>query len=289
VDETEFAEPPPSSSSDDGTNPRSFRLVEKFRTRSAPAILFGDTSRQTLTPVVSAAVSAGKLPPAIALPQPQTSATLFANGNFNVRDPGGAQSAEWKAAAQAQFGFVPQAKATDTQTWREFLARRYQHVGALDQGYGTNWVSFDDVPLPASVPAGSTMLADWYQFETVVLAMRTTAHQFTVLLPVGATDTSGSDAQQNMKDLTTRIVALEKPAHTVFDVKFFWAMFRLGEVRLGEDTLLDYGSRAPSLLPPMVLGREHLAESYLAPGHPQDVLDRQVVGRGDMPGACVCQ
>lgn len=289
VDETEFAEPPPSSSSDDGTNPRSFRLVEMFRTRSAPAILFGDTSRQTLTPVVSAAVSAGKLPPAIALPQPQTSATLFAGGNFNVRDPGGAQSAEWKAAAQAQFGFVPQAKATDAQTWREFLARRYQHVGALNQEHGTNWDSFDDVPLPASVPAGSIMLADWYQFETVVLAMRDTAHQFTVLLPVSATDTSGSDAQQSMKDLTTRIVALEKPAHTVFDVKFFWAMFRLGEVRLGEDTLLDYGSRAPSLMPPMVLGREHLAESYLAPGHPQDVRDRQVIGRGDMPSACVCQ
>lgn len=63
-------------------------------------------------------------------------------------------------------------------------------------------------------------------------------------------------------------------------MKFFWAMFRLGEVRLGDDTLLDYGSRAPGLLPPMVLGQEHLAESYLAPGHPQDVRERQVVGRG---------
>jgi hypothetical protein len=35
----------------------------------------------------------------------------------------------------------------------------------------------------------------------------------------------------------------------------------------------------------MVLGREHLAEAYLAPGHPQNVRERFVVGREQRPGS----
>jgi hypothetical protein len=113
---------------------------------------------------------------------------------------------------------------------------------------------------------------------------RRAAHRFTVLLPVPRTDTFGNAEQRARRDLTERIVKLEKPAHTVFEIKFYWAMFRLGEARLNEDTLLDYGSRAGALAPPLVVGAEHLAESRLAPTHPQDVRDRFVVGRQE----CQC-
>ncbi len=79
--------------------------------------------------------------------------------------------------------------------------------------------------------------------------------------------------------MTKRIVELEKPAHTVFSIKFYWSLFRISEARLGDDTLLERGSRSPRLMPPMVLGHNHLAESFLTAGHPQNVPDRYVLGR----------
>jgi hypothetical protein len=79
--------------------------------------------------------------------------------------------------------------------------------------------------------------------------------------------------------LAQRIVNLEKPAHTTFDIRFYWAMFRVGEARLGEDSLIVRGSRAPEYVPPMVLGQAYVAEAQLAPGHPQNVAERRVAGR----------
>jgi hypothetical protein len=55
-------------------------------------------------------------------------------------------------------------------------------------------------------------------------------------------------------------------------------------VRLGYDTVVGLGSRSPDLLTPMVLDSGHLATSYLAPSHPQDVPDRNVLGRDRLGG-----
>jgi hypothetical protein len=75
-------------------------------------------------------------------------------------------------------------------------------------------------------------------------------------------DAEGRSAEERQA-IAARVVELQKPAHTTFDVKFFWAAFRVGEVRVGEDTLLDLGSRDPRLRQPLVLGREHAGETYL--------------------------
>jgi hypothetical protein len=204
---------------------------------------------------------------------------LAANETYPVVRPEGEAGKAWEAFSSAVLGFAPSATASDAAAWEDFLARRYHHLAALQVVYKTQPTTFADVPLPRVLPDGGEALSDWFQFESVVVAMRRTAHTFTVLLPMRQTDSFDSAEHRTRRELAARIVELEKPAHTTFDVKFYWAMFRVGEVRLGDDSLLDLGSRAPGLMRPMLLGEEHLAESYLAPAHPQNVAERNVLGR----------
>ena len=109
--------------------------------------------------------------------------------------------------------------------------------------------------------------------------MQSTAHRFTVLLPVPASLAFNPQEHQTRLALAQRIVDLEKPAHTVFDVRFYWAMFRVGEARLQLDTVIDQGSRAPQLLPSLVLGEGFVGASYLARPALEAAEDRQVLGR----------
>jgi len=94
-----------------------------------------------------------------------------------------------------------------------------------------------------------------------------TAHRFSVLVPEGL-----SAAETAMVE---RIVNLEKPAHTRFDVRRYWDYFRVGEARLGLDTVLGEESR----FVPMILGRNYVAEGYLYPTYPMDVRERVISDR----------
>lgn len=149
--------------------------------------------------------------------------------------------------------------------WQEFLARRYGRIGRLNDVYSTHWPSFEMVSLFDVLPPDGAPLEDWYQFESVAIQQHLTAHRFTVLLPAPVSLAFSPDEQQLRFDLSRRIIELEKPAHTVFEVKFYWEMFRIGEARLQFDTLLQQGSRAPQLLPRMTLDRGFIGSSYLAP------------------------
>jgi phage tail-like protein len=106
-----------------------------------------------------------------------------------------------------------------------------------------------------------------------ITLVRQNAHRFTVLAPIDPH--SDSAAQKRRLDLVARIVETEKPAHTLFEVRPYWAMFRVGEARLGLDTRLDVGSRFTAVL----LGESYLAEAVLGAGHPWNVDDRFVVDR----------
>jgi hypothetical protein len=272
VDDGVFDEPRPPA--------LAVRIVEAYRTRRTPGVVLGDPTdveqprvveatqrwrpdqgRDTLHAGYAEFLTASGLPPA----------------PFPILDPGGAASAAWRAFSRSVLGFVP--AAADAARWRAFLARRYANIGALSRAYGTSWPDFAAVMPPRALPPDGPPLLDWYAFGSVVQPMAAKAHRFSVLLPwpLHVADSRGVELDQDgLRELARRVVELQKPAHTTFTVKFFWAAFRIGEARLGDDTLLATGSRVPELVRPAVLGRDHLGETALAGPVASDRVRRTV-------------
>lgn len=153
--------------------------------------------------------------------------------------------------------------------WQQFLQGRYAKLAALNSAHAAVWTRFAEVSLPDRLPATLAGQEDWRSFEADIVPTDATAHRFSVLLPV-ATVVTDAAALADQEALARRIVELEKPAHTIFDVRFFFAMNRIGEARLGFDTALGQGSRAPELLPPAILGHAYLGESFIGPEGPPD-------------------
>ena len=175
-----------------------------------------------------------------------------------------AARALWQAFTESGDGAWMRAR------WHDFLARRYRGIERLNRAWETRWTGFESIALPDVLPQAETAQADWLQFERQVLAMHRTAHRFSVLLPVGGIAVDQAELERRL-GLARRIVDLEKPAHTVFDVRYYWAFFRVGEARLGLDTQLGAGSRAPELIPEAVLGRAYLGASFVGgAGRPTD-------------------
>jgi len=101
-----------------------------------------------------------------------------------------------------------------------------------------------------------------------------TAHRFAVLVP----ETLSAD----VTTMVSRIVDLEKPAHTDYEVRRYWDYFRVGEARLGIDTILGEDAR----FLPITLGQNALSQGYLAYPPPASAADRLVLDRdriGAMP------
>ncbi len=270
------------------------RIVERFRMRQLPPAAVGDPTEvigprrgiatQRWQPVEGGAGLRTRYASFLAPSLPQGAAAP----DFPLAAPSDpALASAWRDFCLFHLGFVPAGGAADPRLWQDFLARRYRRVGALNDAYGAiaPVKELADARPFATLPPDGPPLVDWYDFESVVLAMRRLAHQFRILIPVRHTDTTDPVARRDRLALVGRVVALEKPAHTVFDVRLYWALFRVGEARLGEDTLIHLGGRSPDLLRPLVLSDAHLGESYLAPAHPQDVRDRTVLGQGRLTAA----
>jgi phage tail-like protein len=209
------------------------------------------------------------------------SAAGLAATDFPLAAPSDDTSTLWQDFCNDTLGFVPSAGTREQLAWSDFLLRRYRRIAALNLAYGTSYSGFDDptLTLPTQLPSDGVPLVDWHDFFSIVMATRNNAHRFTVLLPVPASEAFDVSLHEERRQLATRIIDLEKPAHTLFDVKFYWAMFRIGFARLELDTLLDVGSRAPELLPPMVLDQGFLAESHLQGVPPERDQERRVVGQ----------
>jgi phage tail-like protein len=91
------------------------------------------------------------------------------------------------------------------------------------------------------------------------------AHRFTVMIPAGVSE--------EMLGLVERIVELEKPAHTAFTVKQYWALFRVGEARLEIDTVLGPGSQFETFR----LGQTELSTGTLGAIFPYSLTSRTVI------------
>jgi phage tail-like protein len=274
------------------------RVVEHFRTRTAPGVVFGDPSAAEgpgLTTEVLDWTPEQGAEPLNARWRQYVYAQYGSLGALNaawgtaltdlarlslpaIKPTNAAMAADWTRFLRAGLGFTyATVDATAAPVFRDFLARRYGEVEALNRAYGLaagfGYSSFSQIPLPTVLPDSGRPLRDWTQFVSVLLPTVHNAHRFTILVPTAVDE----DPSQRgaLVERVWRIVELEKPGHTVFDVKEYWAAFRVGEARLGYDSLVDRGSR----LRPVVLGASYLAGGYLAPSHPWSETDRWVVGR----------
>lgn len=279
------------------------RIVERFLTRRVPGVIYGDPTEET---------GPGFFPEAAAWTPSQGATWLHeryrdflrqtyasiqeVNAAWSttyeaftdivlspIRPAHAGKAADWLRYVRTQIGLnytiVDPATQPDVlQHYRVFLARRYKRISRLNAAYQLTLTSFQEVELPQedAMPPGGAPLQDWMQFVSLALPITRHAHRFIVLVPT--TLTSDTAVQQQHMELVRRIVALEKPAHTNFEVRQYWAAFRVGEARIGYETLLDMDSRFTAL----VLGQGYLAEGFVAPEHPWDVAERTVVGRDQL-------
>ena len=260
--------------------PGSIRIVEKYHTRRVPPIVYGDPTGTT--PLDEAGLSWQPGDGAQALhnlyAQALQDLNLPAVHRYPIQAPDAAYLAAWRSFSRRVLGFIPSAGPKDLSLWQEFLAKKYATLAAFQKVYGVSSAteSFAKFQLLADLPDDKSQLLDWYSFEANVLNLRNSAHRFTVLLPLQTGVEADSPEYARRLGLAQRILELEKPAHTSYEIRFYWAMFRLGEARLGDDTVIDQGGRDPRLNPPLILGQGHLSESHLTPRHPQDQADRLV-------------
>jgi phage tail-like protein len=342
-----FDSPDQPACSSGGTQADSFRIMEKFRLRQAPATAFGDPIDDTGPRRLN---NTGQWTPDLGVAELRRRYRLWIGrddwADFEL-GPGAsaAESSARAAFAQRELGFVPSEISEDQQgwqdylgreypsivdlntrhgthwgsfdqvqtpsdqpqnaaelmdwtdyvagsvsvpygvkrtLWQDFLARRYRSVNALNAKHGTQWQEFEIISYPVTLPTQLSQLSDWFQFESLVLPTLAAAHRFSVLLPFTGYTSADLDLRSQQLDLAGRLIELEKPAHTAFDVKFYWALFRVGGARLGIDTVLGLGGRDPGLLPDAVLGRTYLAETRLAAGYPFNVTERQIIGRDQL-------
>jgi phage tail-like protein len=286
----------------------SVRIVENYLLRSAPGVTFGDP---TVTPG-SVETSSAWTPAQGSAPLDQlyrtylsgvyaTIAALnqaYGTSYAGFTDPTlrlpaiqpaqAAQAADWQQFLTSGLGFTYAAVTNaDEPAFETFLASRYQNISDLNQAYqltgSTMLESFADIQadlwnttLAAGLPAGGAFLQDWILFVSVVVPTGQNANRFTVVVPVQLQDSLATQTQR--LNLAQRIAQNEKPAHTDFDVKLYWAAFCAGEARVGMETVVGPSSRFAA----MVLDQNQLAASYLGFVLPWSVRGRMVAGRDQL-------
>lgn len=192
-----------------------------------------------------------------------------------------ATARDWHTFTQHHLGFsYAPVSIADTERYQIFLRSRYQQIARLNAHHGligsAQHTSFSSITLPTQFPNNTTSFRDWMDFVSLALPIDQQAHRFSVLLPTTLGELPA--AMESRRARVEQIVAREKPAHTQFDVKFFWQLFQVGSARLGIDSALGESSRFVA----MVLGENFLGQSYLSASHPWSQAERSVLGRDQL-------
>ena len=288
----------------------SVRIVENYLLRNAPGVVFGDPS-EVHTPG-SVTADSSWTPAQGSAPLDELYRTYLSGvyatiaalnqvygtdyASFNdptlrlpaIQPSQTGQASDWQAFLGSDLGFTyAPVSNSDEPALETFLSSRYATVTALNQAYGLTGsaalASFADIEsmlwstvLSAGLPMSGAFLVDWILFVSVVIPTAQNANRFTVVVPVQLNDSMSTQTQR--LNLAQRIAQNEKPAHTDFDVKLYWAAFCAGEARVGMETVVGPSSRFAA----MVLDQNQLAASYLGFQTPWNVRGRLVAGRDQL-------
>jgi phage tail-like protein len=262
--------------------PFGVRIVERYLTRTAPGVVFGDPTEASGPREVT---PGARWTPADGAEQLHAAWRAFlgeppgSEARFPAQLPDSPGLAlDWRRFVRSRLAVgYDDVGPGDAGAFRAFLAQRYRRIDDLNDAWGLAGASragaFAELELPTEVPGQAVALRDWIQFVSIVLPTARRAHRFSVLVPVRPED---SDADRAFRvGRVERVVRAHKPTHTAYDLRTYFAAFRVGEARAGLETIVGEGSRFVAI----VLGRSRLAESYASGAAPWDVADRMVVGR----------
>ena len=199
-----------------------------------------------------------------------------------------AEASDWSQFIGTDLSFTyALVTNADEPAYENFLMQRYQQASNINATYGLTGgaalASFSDIQaklwdaLASGLPASGVFLQDWITFVSVVLPTQQNAYRFSVVVPVQLQDDITTQMQR--QSLAQRIAQQEKPAHTDFDVKLYWAAFCAGQARVGIETVVGPSSRFAALL----LDQSVLGQSYLSFVAPWSVRGRMVAGRDQLP------
>ena len=206
-----------------------------------------------------------------------------------IQPASAAAAADWSQFIAANLGFTyAQVTDADEPAYQSFLVARYRQIAVLNTAYGftgnaalSSFFSVRPVLwslLASGLPTGGVFLQDWILFVSVVLPTRQNAHRFSAIVPVQLTDDAAT--QMRRQSVAQRVAQQEKPAHTSFDVKLYWAAFRVGQARAGIESVIGPSSRFAAVL----LGQSTLGVADLGFVEPWSVRGRIVAGRDQLPG-----
>jgi phage tail-like protein len=287
------------------SGPFDIRVVERFRTRSVPGVVFGDPN-DLAGPRYSAAGArweledgasrlqarwreflglryggtGSALSSAVAAGWGTAVATVGVPPRFPVLTPAPVTAAaDWNEFVRRELAvtYARVGSDDDLAVFRGFLAQRYRRIGDYRAAWNVAGPSgphdFGAIGFPVQLPGDGAPLQDWIMFVSSVLPMARAAHRAIVLVPVQFDDSDEERAQRLGR--VRRVVEVERPAHTLVDVQPYWAAFRVGEARVGMETIVGEGSRYVDL----VLGAGRLAHVAIPGGTTWRLEDQLVVGR----------